>query len=162
MSEGAGTARPHLSRMSGARNPWLQLQQRHRVLVATSLLFQDRGGVIRLAIIEKPGAARRARMLCGIFFAISLQSSLSLARAGQRGVAGVAAGCWVVGGATAGAAKAGRAAAGAAAGRTRGSQRPFTMRIFRALHLRTAARTAEFRTQMPSISCRPRPHPWRT
>jgi hypothetical protein len=67
MSEGAGTARPHLSRMSGARNPWLQLQQRHRVLVATSLLFQDRGGVIRLAIIEKPGAARRARMLCGIF-----------------------------------------------------------------------------------------------
>jgi hypothetical protein len=74
-------------------------------------------------------------------------SALTLARAGQRGVAGVAAGCWVVGGAAAG-----RAAAGAAAGRTRGSQRPFTMRIFRALHLRTAARTAEFRTQMPSTS----------
>jgi len=91
---------------------------------------------------EKPGAARRARMLCGIFSAISLQSSLSLARAGQRGVAGAAAGRWVVGGAT----------AGAAAGRTRGSQRPFTMRIFRALHLRTAARTAELRTQMPSTS----------
>jgi hypothetical protein len=67
---------------------------------------------------------------------------------GQRGVAGVAAGCWVV--------------AGAAAGRARGSQRPFTMRIFRALHLRTAARTAEFRTQMPSTSWRPSPHPWRT
>jgi len=90
-------------------------------------------------------------MLCGIFSVISLQSSLSLARAGQRGVAGVAAGCWVVGVATAGAA-AGRAAAGAAAGRERGSQRPFTMRIFRAMHLRTAARTAEFRTQMPSTS----------
>src|SRR6476646_251753 len=125
MSKGAGTARPHLSRMSGARNPWLQLQQRHRVLVATSLLFQDRGGVIRLAIIEKPGAARRARMLCGIFSAISLQSSLSLARAGQRGVAGVAAGCWVVGATAGGAAAgvaAGRATAGAAAGRARGSQ----------------------------------------
>jgi len=80
---------------------------------------------------------------------------------GQRGVAGVAAGCWVVGGAAAGAA-AGRAAAGTAAGRARGSQRPFTMRIFRALHLRTAARTAEFRTQMPSTSWRPSPHPWRT
>jgi hypothetical protein len=84
-------------------------------------------------------------------YAISLQRSLSLARAGQRGVAGVAAGCWVVGGATAGAA-AGRAAAGAAAGRARGSQRPFTMRIFRALHLRTAARTLAFDTQMPSTS----------
>jgi hypothetical protein len=67
---------------------------------------------------------------------------LSFARAGQRGVAGVAAGCWVVGG----------AAAGAAAGRARGSQRPFTMRIFRALHLRTAARTLAFDTQMPSTS----------
>jgi hypothetical protein len=57
-------------------------------------------------------------------------SALTLARAGQCGVAGVAAGCWVVGGAAAGgaaaAAAAGRAAAGAAAGRTR-SQRPFTM-----------------------------------
>ena len=42
--------------------------------------------------------------------------------------------------------------AGVAAGRTRGSQRPFTMRIFRALHLRTAARTLAFDTQMPSIS----------
>jgi hypothetical protein len=78
-------------------------------------------------------------------------SALTLARAGQRGVAGVAAGCWVAGGAAAGAA-AGRAAAGAAAGRARGSQRPFTMRIRRELHLRTAARTAEFRTQMPSTS----------
>jgi len=66
----------------------------------------------------------------------------ALARANQRGVAGVAAGCGVVGG----------AAAGAAAGRARGSQRPFTMRIFRALHLRTAARTLAFDTQMPSTS----------
>ena len=75
-----------------------------------------------------------------------------LSRPGQRGVAGVAAGCWVVvGGAAAGAA-AGRAPAGAAAGRTIGSQRPFTMRIFRALHLRTAARTLEFDTQMPSTN----------
>jgi hypothetical protein len=74
------------------------------------------------------------------------------ARSGQRcGVAGVAAGCWVAGGAAAGAA-AGRDAAGAVAGRTRGSQRPFTMRIFRALHLRTAARTLAFDTQMPSTS----------
>ena len=94
-------------------------------------------------------------MLCGIFFAISLQSSLSLARAGQRGVAGVAAGCWVegaaAGGAAAGAA-ADRATAGAAAGRASGSQRPFTMRIFRALHLRTAARTLVLDTQMPSTN----------
>ena len=81
-------------------------------------------------------------------------------RAGQRDVVGVVAGCWVAGGGAAGAA-AGRAAAGAAAGRdaagaaadrTRGSQRPFTMRIPRELHLRTAARTAEFRTQMLSTS----------
>src|SRR5205807_2325378 len=61
-------------------------------------------------------------------------SALTFARGGQRGVAGVAAGCWVVGGAAVGAA-AGRAAAGAAAGRARGSQRPFTMRIPRELHL---------------------------
>jgi hypothetical protein len=74
----------------------------------------------------------------------------------QRGVAGVAAGGWTAG------ALAGRAAAGAAAARARGSQRPFTMRIFRASHLRTAARTFEFFTQMPSTSWRPRPHPWRT
>ena len=71
---------------------------------------------------------------------------LAVARAHQRGVAGVAAGCWVAG------AVAGRAALGAAAGRARGSQRPFTMRILRELHLRTAARTLEFRTQMPSTS----------
>ena len=81
----------------------------------------------------------------------SALATLTLARAGQRGVAGVAAGCWVVGGARAGAA-AGRAAAGTTAGRARGSQRPFTMRIFRALHLRTAARTLAFDTQMPSTS----------
>jgi hypothetical protein len=37
-----------------------------------------------------------------------------------------------------------------------------TMRIVRALHLRTAARTFAFDTQMPSTSWRPRPHPWRT
>jgi hypothetical protein len=65
-----------------------------------------------------------------------------LARANQRGVAGVAAGCWA----------AGRAAPEAAAGRARGSQRPFTMRIFRELHLRTAARTLVLDTQMPSTS----------
>jgi hypothetical protein len=92
---------------------------------------------------EKPGAARRTRMLCGIFSAISLQSSLLLARAGQRGVAGVAAGCWVVDGAPGGAA-AGRAAAGAAAGRVSSSQRPFTVRIFRA------------------FTCGPRHAPWRS
>jgi len=91
-----------------------------------------------VAVDSIAGAARRARMLCGIFSAISLHSSLSLKRAGQRGVVGVAAGCWVAG--------------GDAAGRTRGSQRPFTMRIRRELHLRTAARTTEFRTQMPSTS----------
>jgi len=73
-------------------------------------------------------------------------------RANQRGVAGLAAGCWA----------AGCAASEAAAGRARGSQRPFTMRIFRALHLRTAARTRELDTQRPSTSWRPRPHPWRT
>ena len=74
------------------------------------------------------------------------------ARSYQRGSeAGVVAGCWVAGGAAAGAA-AGRDAAGAAAGRASGSQRPFTMRIFRALHLRTAARTLAFDTQMPSTS----------
>jgi hypothetical protein len=49
-------------------------------------------------------------------------------------------------------AAAGRATAGAAAGRASGSQRPFTMRIFRAPHLRTAARTLGFDTQMPSTS----------
>ena len=81
----------------------------------------------------------------------STLATLTLARAGQRGVAGVAAGCWVVGGARAGAA-AGRAAAGTTAGRARGSQRPFTIRIFRALHLRTAARTLVLDTQMPSTS----------
>jgi hypothetical protein len=75
----------------------------------------------------------------------------TLARAGQRGVAGVGAGCWDAGGAAVEAA-AGRAAAGAAAGRPRGSQRPFTMPIPRELHLRTTARTAVFRTQMPSTS----------
>jgi hypothetical protein len=65
------------------------------------------------------------------------------ARSYQRGSeAGVVAGCWVAGG----------AAAGAAAGRASGSQRPFTMRIFRLLHLRTAARTLAFDTQMPSTS----------
>jgi hypothetical protein len=95
-------------------------------------------------------------MLWGIFSVMSLQSSSSLACADQRGVAGVAEGCWVVAGAAAagGAAGAagGRATAGAAAGRARGSQRPFTMRILRALHLRTAARTLAFDTQMPSTS----------
>jgi hypothetical protein len=36
---------------------------------------KNRGGVIRLAInFEKPDAARRARMLCGIFFAMGCQS----------------------------------------------------------------------------------------
>jgi len=64
----------------------------------------------------------------------------------QRGVVGVAAGCWGAG------ALAGRAAVGTAPARARGSQRPFTMRIFLASHLRTAARTFEFRTQMPSTS----------
>jgi hypothetical protein len=93
---------------------------------------------------EGPFADSCTAAICGQF-------DYALARAGQRGVAGVAAGCWVAGGGAAGAA-AGRAAAGAAAGRTRGSQRPFTMRIPRELHLRTAARTAEFRTQMPSTS----------
>jgi len=96
-------------------------------------------------------APRRAASVRDATAAEHQAGALSLARANQRGVAGVAAGCWAAGGAAAGAA-AGRAAAGAAAGRARGSQRPFTMRIFRALHLRTTARTAEFRTQMPSIS----------
>jgi hypothetical protein len=98
-------------------------------------------------------AARTAvKLFAPALIGQEVRSASTLARANQRGVAGVAAGCWVVGGAAAGGAAAGRAAAGAAAGRARGSQRPFTMRIFRALHLRTAARTAEFRTQMPSTS----------
>ena len=117
-------ARRHLSRISGARKsvvataaaapcsrcnisfvPFTGTQFGLVLRPAQCKFVKDRGGVIRQAInFEKPGAARRAQMLCGNFFAISLQSSLSLARAGQRGVAGVAAGCWVVGGATAGAA----------------------------------------------------------
>ena len=110
------------------------------------------GRVIQQEIyFEKPGAAPQSANALRDIFCINLHSSLSLARAGQRGAAGVAAGCWVVGGARAGAA-AGRAAAGTTAGRARGSQRPFTMRIFRALHLRTAARTLVFDTQMPSTS----------
>ena len=109
--------------------------------------FANRRGVRATATLEEiwcekiRGCSCRAR-----------QNVRYAARSGQRcGVAGVAAGCWVAGGAAAGAA-AGRDAAGAVAGRTRGSQRPFTMRIFRALHLRTAARTLAFDTQMPSTS----------
>src|SRR5438270_109092 len=93
-------------------------------------------GAIR-AWARRPGEVQPA-WKCGTPRALCA----ALARANQRGVAGVAAGCWIVGG----------AAAGAAAGRARGSQRPFTMRIFRALHLRTAARTLAFDTQMPSTS----------
>jgi hypothetical protein len=93
----------------------------------------------------------------GAVLAVFAASNVGLLLAGQRGVAGAAAGCWVLGGAAGGAA-AGRATAG----RVSGSQRPFTIRIFRALHLRTAARTLAFDTQMPSTSWRLRPHPWRT
>jgi hypothetical protein len=93
-------------------------------------------------------AARTAvKLFAPALIGQEVRSASTLARANQRGVAGVAAGCWVVGGAAAG-----RAAAGAVAGRARGSQRPFTMRIFRALHLRTAARTLVLDTQMPSTS----------
>jgi hypothetical protein len=93
-------------------------------------------------------AARTAvKLFAPALIGQEVRSASTLARANQRGVAGVAAGCWVVGGAAAGG-----AAAGAVAGRARGSQRPFTMRIFRALHLRTAARTLVLDTQMPSTS----------
>jgi hypothetical protein len=168
--DSGGTARPHLWRISGARKAVVAVACSGAVLSVQHLFCSIRGNSIwartptgSMQVCKRPGRGRSAsnqfreaqrgpqsaNALRDIF-CDQLPEFVVVARACQRGVAGVAAGCWVVGGATAGAA-AGRAAAGAAA-RTRGSQRPFTMRIFRALHLRTAARTAEFRTQMPSTS----------
>ena len=117
----------------------LRIRQRGRGLPLEASHICDRSRTI------EPGHGRRR---LGCFRRARRLRALRL-RARQSGVAEVAAGCWVGGGA---AAAADRATAGVPAGRARSSQRPFTMRIPRELHLLNVARTAEFRTQMSSIS----------
>jgi hypothetical protein len=56
--------------------------------VAASFVPRPARGHFVAINFEKPGAARRARMLCGIFSAIGLRSSLSLARARLTGRGG--------------------------------------------------------------------------
>src|SRR5258708_38013905 len=87
------------------------------------------GRVIQQEIyFEKPGAAPQSANALRDIFCINLHSSLTLARAGQRGAAGVAAGCWGVGGARAGGA-AGPAAARTAAGRALVLPRPIRLAL---------------------------------